>query len=132
MTSGVGRKELRKFGVTVGTVIAILFGAVFPWLFGRPFRLWPWTVGGVLVAAALIFPSGLKPIYRGWMLLGQILNWINTRIILGFVFLIIIFPTAVIMRLAHRDPMVRTLEKARATYRVASANPSKNHFERPF
>lgn len=132
MPADLDLKELRRFGVTVGIVIAGLFGAVLPWLFGHAFPLWPWIVGSVLVAWALIYPAGLKPVYHGWMIVGHALGWVNSRVILGIAFLAVILPTAILMRLARRDPLARTLEKDRRTYRVPSSNPPKKHFERPF
>lgn len=132
MPADLDIKELRRFGATVGIIIAGLFGAVLPWLFSHAFPLWPWVVGGVLVAWALIYPAGLNPVYRGWMIVGHALGWVNSRVILGIAFLVVILPTAVVMRLARRDPLARTLEKDRSTYRVPSANPPKKHFERPF
>lgn len=128
----VERKELRRFGGLTGTVIPLLFGAVFPWLFGYNPPLWPWVLGGMLLLGALVFPAGLRPVYRGWMALGHVLGWVNTRVVLGFAFIAIILPTAMVMRLCRRDPMARTLEKDRPTYRIPSSNPSRNHFERPF
>lgn len=132
MSADRNLKELQRFGVTVGIVVAGLFGAVLPWLFGHSYPLWPWVAGGILVVWGLIYPAGLKPVYRGWMIVGNTLGWINSRIILGIAFLAIILPTAVVMRLARRDPLARALEKDRRTYRVPSANPPKKHFERPF
>ena len=74
--------ELRSFGVVTGAIMAILFGVVLPWLLGHAFPWWPWVVGGVLVLSALVFPAGLRPVYRIWMTFGHALGWINTRIIL--------------------------------------------------
>lgn len=132
MSADLHLKELRRFGLTVGIVIAGLFGAVLPYLFGHTLRLWPWIIGGVLAAWALIHPASLKPVHRGWMTVGHALGWINSRIILGIAFLVIILPTAIVLRLARRDPLARSLEKTRRTYRVPSSNPPKKHFERPF
>ena len=49
--------ELRRFGLTVGGVGAVLFGLLFPWLFDTPtWPLWPWILFGTL--AGLGEPSG--------------------------------------------------------------------------
>ncbi|MDO8446171.1 MAG: SxtJ family membrane protein [Deltaproteobacteria bacterium] len=53
----------------------------------------------------------LKVIYAGWMKFAHILGWVNTRIILTLVYLIIFTPLALIFRLIGKDPMDRRLEK---------------------
>ena len=132
MSADLDLKELRRFGLTVGIVVAGLFGAILPYLLSRTFPLWPWIVGAVLATWALIHPASLKLIYRGWMTVGHALGWVNSRVILGIAFLVIILPTAIVMRLTSRDPLARALERDRRTYRIPSSNPPKKHFERPF
>ena len=132
MAADVGVKELRKFGLVIGAIVALLFGALFPWLFANPVRLWPWIVGGVFAAWALVYPAGLKAVFRGWMVFGHVLGWVNSRLILGFAFLVIILPTSIAMRLLRPDPMARRFDKARSSYRVLSSDRSHNHFEKPF
>lgn len=124
--------ELRSFGVVTGAITAILFGVVLPWLLGHAFPWWPWVVGGVLVLSALVFPAGLRPVYRIWMTFGHALGWINTRIILGFAYYAIVLPISVVMRLTGRDTMARGFEKESPSYRTPSTDLPKNHFERPF
>lgn len=130
--NSVENKELRHFGIITGTILAILFGAVLPWLFDHAFSLWPWIVGSVLILWALIHPTSLRWVYHGWMTLGHVLGWINTRIILGFVFYLIVLPTGIITRLFSRDPMKRRFNRDSETYRILSSKLIKNHFERPF
>ena len=132
MAADLDIKQLRRFGLTVGGIIAGLFGAVLPYLLNYTFPFWPWIVGAVLAAWALAHPASLKPVFRGWMLVGHGLGWINSRVILGIAFLMVILPTAIAMRLARRDPLARAIEKDRRSYRVPSTNQPKKHFERPF
>ena len=132
MVADVGIKELRKFGLVFGAIIALLFGALFPWLFGNSVRVWPWAVGGVLAVWALVHPASLKPVFRSWMAFGNALGWVNSRLILGFAFLVIILPTSIAMRLLRLDPMARRFDKTRSSYRVISSDRPHNHFEKPF
>ena len=76
----------RKFGLVSGAIVVVLFGLAIPWLFSFNFPRWPWIFAGVLVGWALLLPTTLKPVYIGWMKFGNMMNWINTRILLGIVF----------------------------------------------
>jgi hypothetical protein len=121
------RRGLRQFGLTTGAIVAALFGLGFPWLFDRPSPYWPWILAAVLAASALIRPSALG----GWMRIGHALGWLNTRIILGLLFYVMILPAGLIMRVFARDPMARRFTDAES-YRVPSQETAKDRFERPF
>ena len=131
-TSTPDSQELRRFGLTTGALIAVLFGLLLPWLFHRPFHGWPWMVAFILSGWALLLPASLGPVYRVWMAIGHGLGWINSRIILGIMFYVLILPIGFIMRLLGKDPMQRRFDKQAASYRVPSKNLPKNHLERPF
>ena len=55
------------------------------------------------------------------MKLGLTLGWINSRIILGLVFIIVLLPISVVMRLIGYDPL-RTKLKELKTYRENRKN----------
>ena len=122
----------RKFGLTTGAIIIVLFGLLIPWLFNLNFVKWPWILGGVLMLWGLLVPTTLKPVYVGWMKFGNIMNWINTRIILGILFYGMFLPIGVVMRLFGKDPMQRKLDSQLSSYRVTSENDDKSNVERPY
>jgi hypothetical protein len=122
----------RKFGLITGAIVVVLFGLAIPWLFSLNFPRWPWIFAGVLASWALLLPSTLKPVYIGWMKFGNMMNWINTRIILGIVFYGLILPFGLVMRLFGNDPMKRKLDASVDSYRVPSHNDSKDNVERPY
>ena len=126
------RRGLRKFGLTTGAIVAALFGALFPWIFERAIPLWPWIVFGVLGIWALAAPSTMRGIYRAWMRFGLLLNRVTTPIVIGVLFVAIIVPIALIMRVMKSDPMHRALDRTVVTYRVPSAKPPRDNLERPF
>ena len=124
---------LRSFGLVMAGAVTLLFGLGFPWLGGRPYPVWPWAVAAVLVAWALVWPAGLAPAHRAWMAAAHVLGWLNTRLILGLVFFVVLTPIGLVMRLAGRDPMHRRFEPGLATYRVPRARPPEpSDLERPF
>jgi len=133
------RAGLRKFGLTTGAIVAGLFGLLLPllfWLFGsKPLHvpLWPWILAGALALLAVAFPEALRPIYKGWMKFGAVLGFINTRIILGLAFFVIVLPIGLLMRLSGHDPMRRSKKGTEPTYRVPSKVPSSSRrMENPF
>ena len=121
------RKGLREFGLVTGTIVAILFGVFFPWVLERAYPLWPWVVMAVLGGWALIAPSSLRPVYRGWMRVGLLLSKVTTPIVMGAIFFVIIVPVGLVMRLAKRDPLRRTFERDAISYRLASEHPPKSN-----
>jgi len=126
------RKGLRNFGFTTGSIVAILFGAFFPWLLEHSIPLWPWILCAVLVGWALAAPTTLRPVYELWMRFGLLLSRITTPIILGTVFFVLITPFALVRSLFGRDSMARKLDPNKDTYRVISRKPSKEQLKRPF
>jgi hypothetical protein len=95
-------------------------------------RLWALALTVILVVPALVAPRILAPVYRVWMLLGEVLAWINTRIILGVVFYGVVTPIGLLMRLTGRDPMRRQFERAGESYRVRCVPRPATHMMRQF
>ena len=126
------RKTLVTFGLLVGGLVAALFGLLFPWLRGRPFPAWPWGLGAVLALWALGAPALLAPVYRAWMAVGAALGWINTRVLLGAVFYLVVTPIGAVMRMTGRDPLRRAFDPRAGTYRVPSARTPRERMEAPF
>lgn len=63
------------------------------------------SIAAVLSVLSVVAPSLLRPVYRGWMRFGEVLGWINTRIILTLVFFLVVTPIGLLMRLFGRSPM---------------------------
>lgn len=126
------RRELRRFGLTMAILVPALFGLLLPWVFGREYRLWPWLVAVVFAASALLMPVGLRTSRRIWMVLGSVLGWLNSRILLGAVFWVLVVPTGLVMRLTGGDFLARRFDAGAASYRVASRARRRDDMERPF
>lgn len=128
----VTKKELREFGLIFGAIFVSLFGLLLPWLFGKPFPVWPWYVPAVTASLAIVFPMGLKPFYVLWMKFGLVMAWINTRIILGIVFYLVFMPFGLVMKLFGKDLLSRKLDSKLSTYRVIAKDEDKSNMEKPF
>lgn len=103
--SGPGHVDDRKFGWQLGVALAVVT-AISVWR-----GWWPWltaTLGvlaAVLLIAAAVAPSVLGPVNRAWMGLSHLLSKIVSPIVLFLMFLILITPIAVIMRIRGRDAL---------------------------
>jgi len=58
----------------------------------------------------------LHPLYRAWMALAHVLAYINTRILLGVIYFVILAPIRGVMSLLRRDPLQRRIDRRRESY----------------
>ena len=126
------KQELRKFGLVFAGMFILIFGLLLPWIWDKSSPMWPWIVAAVFIAAALLVPMALGPVYRLWMKIGHVLGWINTRIILGVMFFLIFAPVALVLRLLGKDMLRRRLDTAATSYRIASEQLPRDRMERPY
>ena len=125
-------RELREFGLIAGALFVALFGLLFPWMRHHAHPIWPFALGGFLIAAGAAYPRILRWPFRGWIFLGAILGWVNSRIILSLLFYLVVTPMGFVMRLLGRDPMNRKREPQTESYRVVSNDAPVTHMERPY
>ena len=130
-TASPDPQQLRKFGLLVGGIFAII--GLWPAIVrGQDPRSWALALALALVVPALVLPRTLAPAYRGWMAVGRVLSWVNTRIILGVLFYGLITPMGVAARAFRRDPMRRGFEPNLDTYRVPAQPRPGSHMRRQF
>jgi hypothetical protein len=131
MEQAATRKELRQFGLLVGAVFTVI--GLWPLVFrGEPLRLWAIGLGGLLIACGGILPQLLAPIHTGWMWVGHILGWINTRILLGIVFYALLTPMGLVFRLMGKDTMRQAFAESSTTYRVVRFPRPHSHMKHQF
>ncbi len=119
------KKQLREFGLLIGIVFPVVFGWLFPSLKGHALPAWPFAIGLPALALGLVAPRALAWPYRGWMALGHGLGWINNHMLLGAVFLLVLQPIALLMRLTGYDPLRRRRNGA-SSYREARQQQTTN------
>lgn len=125
------KKQLRDFGLMVGGVFAVI--GIWPLLFrGEPLRFWAIGLGGVLIVLGAVLPSVLAPVFKGWMWIGHILGWINTRILLGIVFYGLVTPIGMIFRLMGKDTMRKAFAESSPSYRVIRKPRPRGHMKYQF
>ena len=102
--AGLTPREGRRFGFTVGTAFGLL-AVIGLW---RGHLLVPGALaaaGGCLVLAALAIPGRLGPVYRAWMRGAHAISRVTTPIFLGIVYLLVLTPAGILMRLLGRNPL---------------------------
>ena len=117
----ISNKRLREFGLLIGFGFPLLIGWLIPVLTGHEFRVWTLWVGFIGLLFGITSPRLLYYPYKFWMKLGLALGWLNSRLILGLVYMIVLLPVAFVMRLIGYDPL-RTKLKEMKTYRENRKN----------
>jgi len=125
MKNYIPKKKLREFGLLLGFAFPFLIGWIFSLIGGHSFRTWTLFIGIPSIILAVTKPSILLYPYRAWMKLGHILGWLNSRIILGLVFFIVLQPIALIMRFFGHDPL-KTKKLVQKSYRENKTNQTIN------
>ncbi len=122
MKQAHSEKQLREFGLIIGIGFPLIIGFLLPLISGHSFRSWTLFIGLPCLISSIAFPKILYYPYIGWMRLGHILGFINSRIILGLVFLLVLQPIALIMKLCGYDPL-RKKKMNTLTYREIKDTP---------
>ena len=131
MQNASTNKDLRSFGLLVGGIFAVI--GVWPLLIhSEDPRIWALALAGCLVVPALAFPRSLVWVHKGWMAIGHVLGWINTRIILGVVFYVVVTPIGAVRRLLGKDPMGKKLDSNAQSYRVPRRPRPGSHMNRQY
>lgn len=125
-------KELRQFGLIMAGMLTLMFGLVLPWLWSDHWWTWPFPTAGLFALAALTLPAALEPIYHAWMKLALVLAWINSRVILGIAFFLVLMPIGLVFKVMGRDPMARRLGDAEEPYRRVKTPRGAEHYRKPF
>lgn len=105
MLNKITKKKLREFGYLIGLGLPLIVGFILPFIFGHGFRWWTFWISLPFLISGVLFPNILKIPYQMWMQLGHILGWLNSRIILGLVYIIVLLPIAIIMKFFKYDPL---------------------------
>ena len=105
MKNTVTNKQLREFGILVGIIFPLLLGLIIPFIRGHSFAEWTLLIGIPLLITGVLKPKLLLLPYKFWISLGLYLGWINSRLILGFVFIFILQPISFLMKFFGYDPL---------------------------
>src|SRR5438876_8420236 len=109
-----GPRELRKFGLMVGSVFFLL-GL---WFWHRhkahyPYFIWP---GLVLLVLGLTAPRSLKHVYIAWMAVGLFLGLIVSTVLLTLFFYLVVTPIGLAARCFGKDFLERKWDAKGPSY----------------
>ena len=105
MTNKLSKKQLRDFGLLIGFGLPLIIGWLIPSITGHGFRAWTLWISIPTLIVGIISPRILRKPYQAWMQLGHLLGYVNSRIILGLVFITVLQPIAFVMRAFGYDPL---------------------------
>jgi hypothetical protein len=127
-----GGRELRKFGLLVGGVFALI--GVILLLRHRPAAPYSLIAGALLIVPGLIVPRGLKHVYIVWMSLAIVLGFVVSGILLILFFFLVITPIGLVARCLGNDFLNLKLDRAAASYWMPRERKPKNpaEYERQF
>ena len=110
---GRARHDLRVFGIGLGIILT--FFAFLSWR--KAGAAWPYELALAAVCALLggLWPMALKPVYGPWMKAVGFIGKVNTWLIMGILYYVIISPYAFLARLIGGDLEFRVEEDGRAT-----------------
>ena len=108
------KKDLRKFGLTVGFVIAAIGLLLF--YFEKSSAIYFTIIGGLLILLGILLPQLLKPINKVWMGLAIVLGFIMTRVILTTLFYLVITPIGFLAKIFGKKFMNLKYDRSAKTY----------------
>lgn len=91
------------------------------------------SIGILMVLLGLAIPSFARRFHAIWMRFASALGWVNSRVLLGLLFYIVLAPYNLLGRLIKRDPLTRR-GRGRNSYWIKrkQTRQTREQFERSF
>ncbi|MBL4942170.1 MAG: hypothetical protein JKY81_10960 [Colwellia sp.] len=124
-------KELKEFGLLMTWAFPLFIGVIAPWILGLGLQWWTLWVSLFFISLALLAPKLIYYPYKVWMFIAGILGFINTRLILGFTFYFLIFPTGLVLRLCNKLHFKKK-NNSSSNYIKRTDKLTKEQLENPF
>jgi hypothetical protein len=112
-----GTLDLRKFGLLVGGVFALL--AAWCWYRGKP--AYPFFLAAALplVLLGAVWPRALKWVYIAWMALALVLGLVVSTVLLTVFYYLVVTPIGLLARAVGQDFLSQRLNPQASTYWIA-------------
>jgi hypothetical protein len=125
------RNPERSFGISVGVVLLAIDAAL--WWRGHVIRAEiVGVIGLFLLIAGLTRPALLKYPSGAWWRMARTLGYVNARVLLTLLFVVVLLPLSMIWKVIGKDPLARS----RRTWPGWSPYPlryrDRQHYERMY
>lgn len=123
-------ESLRRFGLVMAAAFGLLSAVLF-WR-DRPAGNYVLLIAAFFALSGVLFPGVLAPVRRGWMAFADRLSRVTNFVLLVIVFILVITPAALLMRVFNRDRL-ELRSSSRDSYWVASGSPgAAERYDRPY
>jgi len=119
-----GLKALRNFTLALGVLALALSGLAFY----RGNSVWPvWAIAGSVICLVAFLRTRLtKPVYLIAASVAAVIGYFLSRIILIVIFMVLVTPVSLILRMLKKDPLYRRLDKSASTYWIPKSTTPKD------
>ena len=126
------KRELRNFGITLGIIFLVISGFLF-WKEKDSLTIFI-AISITWFITAIAIPSVLKPVYWIWMIVGIILGWFMTRVILSLLFYLVFTPIGLILRFFGKEFLELSWDNSKESYWNFRVNEDikKGSYEKQF
>ena len=126
------KSDWKKFGITMGIILSII-GFFLLWKKNNNYNYILFLAAAFFITG-LILPSILSPIYKAWMALAVVMNFIMTRVIMAVIFYLIVTPTGLIAFLTGKKFLDMKIDKNAKSYWITREKTQKvkSDYERQF
>lgn len=123
-------RELRTFGLLL-PLFVFLFGlSLGSLLHSVGVRHWAWAVGGLIAIVYLVLPAVRRRIFVGLSYLSYPIGWVVTQVLLTLIFLFVVTPVGLLLRILGKDPLARRIDLTADSYWVE--RPARTTTDRYF
>ena len=117
------KKKIVQFGIAFGMIFIIIAARLFL-KNNMKMGIFLSVIGCFIIIITLTFPFILLPIYKLIVKIASVLNWINTRIILGIVFYFLLTPIGLFRKIFCKNDFDMNFKKVKMkeTYWIKRKN----------
>jgi len=131
ISAQISNIELKEFGLLMAWAFPLFIGIIAPWILGKGIQWWSLWVSLFFISFAFLAPKVIYLPYKAWMFIGGIIGFINTRIILGLTFYLLIFPIGLILRVLNKLQLKKQNDSC-SNYVKRTDKLTKEQLENPF
>ena len=110
------RKELLWFGPLFALFVGIVGGILMHRFEAHNAAYILWGISAPLIVIYYLIPALRRPVYLGWLYAVMPIGWVISHVLLTGIYLLLITPIGLLMRLVGYDPMKRRFDQSADTY----------------